>query len=155
MRFPERFGRAMTLSACMLFSDAVLAQGRLSYPAKTVTLVVPFSPGGGTDISARLLALNLSKLSGQTFVVENRPGAAGQIAADAVARAPADGYTLLFGNSGLLSINPLLYKLQNDPADAFAPVSTFSDLPFILVSSPKLGAKTVQDLIAQSFPITV
>jgi len=140
-------GCIAALAACFASGNAAPAADSSAYPTKTVTLVVPFSPGGGTDISARLLASNLSQLSGQTFVVENRPGAAGQIAADAVARAPADGYTLLFGNSGLLSINPLLYTLQNDPAKAFEPVSTFSDLPFILVSSPKLGVNTVQELI--------
>ncbi|MFC3339955.1 Bug family tripartite tricarboxylate transporter substrate binding protein [Paracandidimonas soli] len=148
MRFPNLLRYGVALSVCAAFSGTALAaEDAASYPSKPVTVIVPFSPGGGTDISARLLATHLGQLTGQTFVVDNRPGAAGQIAADAVARAPADGYTLLFGNSGLLSINPLLYKLQNDPAEAFEPVSTFSDLPFILVTSPKLQVDTLQDLI--------
>lgn len=148
MRFSKLLRCGVALSVCAVFSAPALAQDAATFPSKTVTLIVPFSPGGGTDISARLLASNLGKLTGQSFVVDNRPGAAGQIAADAVARAPADGYTLLFGNSGLLSINPLLYKLQNDPAVAFEPVSTFSDLPFILVTSPKLEVNSLKDLIA-------
>ncbi len=123
------------------------AQSAANYPNKPVTLIVPFAPGGGTDISARLLATHLANVTGQSFVVDNKPGAAGQIAADTVARAPADGYTLLFGNSGLLSINPVLYELKNDPAEAFEPVSTFSDLPFILVTNPKVPAKNVQELV--------
>ena len=147
MRFTNLLRCSIALSVCAAFSAPVMAQDASSYPTKPVTMIVPFSPGGGTDISARLLATHLGKLTGQTFVVDNRPGAAGQIAADAVARSSADGYTLLFGNSGLLSINPLLYKLQNDPAEAFEPVSTFSDLPFILVTSPKLQVDTLQDLI--------
>lgn len=111
-------------------------------------VMVPFSPGGGTDISARLLANQLGQISGQSFVVDNRPGAGGQIAADAVARANADGYTLLFANSGMMAINPWIYKLANDPATAFEPVAMFSDLPFVLVASPNVKAKNVQELIA-------
>jgi len=112
-----------------------------------VTLIVPFSPGGGTDISARILAERLTTVLGQTVVVENKAGAGGQIAADLVARADPDGYTLLFANSGMLSINPWIYTLKTDPAEAFVPVSLFSDLPFVLVVPPTLEAQTVQDLV--------
>lgn len=125
-----------------------VAKAAADYPSKPVSLIVPFAPGGGTDISARLLATHLANLTGQSFVVDNKPGAAGQIAADAVARSSADGYTLLFGNSGLLSINPVLYDLKNDPVEAFEPISTFSDLPFVLVTNPKVPANNVQDLVA-------
>lgn len=119
-----------------------------SYPSKTVNLIVPFSPGGGTDIAARLLAIELTQKFGQSVVVENRPGASGQIAADYVARANPDGYTLLFANSGMLAINPWLFKLQSDPATAFAPVSMFCDLPFVMVAAPTLAANTVAEFIA-------
>jgi tripartite-type tricarboxylate transporter receptor subunit TctC len=118
------------------------------YPSRPISLIVPFSPGGGTDISARLLAAALSQQLGASVVVDNRPGAGGQIAADLVARANPDGYTLLFANSGMLAINPWLYKLHSDPAQAFAPVSMFSDLPFALVVPPTLPAKTVAELVA-------
>ncbi|OWT72835.1 MULTISPECIES: tripartite tricarboxylate transporter substrate binding protein [unclassified Achromobacter] len=119
-----------------------------AYPARPISLLVPFSPGGGTDISARLLAAALGpQLNGASVVVDNRPGAGGQIAADLVARSNNDGYTLLFANSGMLAVNPWLYKLHSDPATAFAPISMFSDLPFALVVSPQLAARNVQELV--------
>ncbi len=118
------------------------------YPSRPINLLVPFSPGGGTDISARLLAAALGpELGGASVVVDNRPGAGGQIAADLVARSANDGYTLLFANSGMLAVNPWLYKLHSDPATAFAPISMFSDLPFALVVSPALPARNVQELV--------
>jgi len=119
-----------------------------NYPARPINLIVPFSPGGGTDISARLLAAALGpQLGGTSVVVDNRPGAGGQIAADLVARSNNDGYSLLFANSGMLAVNPWLYKLHSDPATAFAPVSMFSDLPFALVVSPQLAARNVRELV--------
>lgn len=146
-RFRRRLlGAALTM--CALF--AAPGQAASDFPNRPVSVLVPFSPGGGTDISARLLATKLSQTTGQSFIVENRPGAAGQIAADAVARARPDGYTLLFANSGMLAINPWLYKLTSDPEKAFAPVSMFSDLPFVLVVSPNVKARTVAELIAQA-----
>jgi len=117
------------------------------YPERPINLIVPFSPGGGTDISARLLAAALGEKLASSVVVDNRPGAGGQIAADLVARSPADGYTLLFANSGMLAINPWIYKLHSDPATAFAPVSLFSDLPFVLVVPTGLPAKNVAELV--------
>jgi tripartite-type tricarboxylate transporter receptor subunit TctC len=117
------------------------------YPERPINLIVPFSPGGGTDISARLLAAALGDKLASSVVVDNRPGAGGQIAADLVARSPADGYTLLFANSGMLAINPWIYKLHSDPATAFAPVSLFSDLPFVLVVPTGLPAKNVAELV--------
>lgn len=117
------------------------------YPERPINLIVPFSPGGGTDISARLLAAALGDKLASSVVVDNRPGAGGQIAADLVARSPADGYTLLFANSGMLAINPWIYKLHSDPATSFAPVSLFSDLPFVLVVPTGLPAKNVAELV--------
>ena len=146
-KFASRLASLAAVLSIAAMPVAASAQSAADYPSKPVSLIVPFAPGGGTDISARLLATHLANVTGQSFVVDNKPGAAGQIAADAVARSSADGYTLLFGNSGLLSINPLLYDLKNDPAEAFEPVSTFSDLPFVLVTNPKLPAKNVQELI--------
>lgn len=143
----RRRGLVSMALATALFGP-LASQAQSPYPARPVMMMVPFSPGGGTDISARLLANKLGQISGQSFVVENRPGAGGQIAADAVARATADGYTLLFANSGMMAINPWIYKLTNDPATAFEPVAMFSDLPFVLVTSPNVKAKNVQELIA-------
>lgn len=135
---------ALAIAACMPMAGHTAAD----YPSRPVSLVVPFSPGGGTDISARILSERLAQVLGQTVVVDNKAGAGGQIAADLVSRADPDGYTLLFANSGMLAINPWTYKLKTDPAIAFAPVSLFSDLPFVLVVPPSLNVKTAKDLVA-------
>lgn len=136
---------ALALAACGALPAAAQAA---PFPERPINLIVPFSPGGGTDISARLLAAALGDRLAASVVVDNRPGAGGQIAADLVARANPDGYTLLFANSGMLAINPWIYKLHSDPATAFAPVSLFSDLPFVLVVPTTLPAKNVKDLVA-------
>ena len=135
------------LLAALLFAPSLaLAQ---AWPAKPVTFVVPFAPGGGTDISARTLGAKLQQTWGQGVVVENRGGAGGVIGADVVAKAKPDGYTLLIANVGITSINPALYaKLPYDPDRAFAPISLVCELPFVLMASPKLPANSVQELIA-------
>ncbi len=140
--------RVLAAAACALAPLAVLAQPQAAYPTRPVTFVVPFSPGGGTDIAARLLANKLGQKLGQSVVVENRPGAGGVLAADAVAKARPDGYTLLIANVGTQSINPWLYKLPYDADKAFAPISLFADLPFALVVNPAVPAKTPKELIA-------
>lgn len=145
-RIRTQVSGALALAVAACFPAA--SQAASDYPSHLVSLVVPFSPGGGTDISARILAERLSQTLGQTVVVDNKAGAGGQIAADLVARADPDGYTLLFANSGMLAINPWIYKLKTDPATAFAPVSLFSDLPFVLVVPPSLNVKTAKDLVA-------
>jgi tripartite-type tricarboxylate transporter receptor subunit TctC len=135
------------LLAALLFAPSLaLAQ---AWPAKPVTFVVPFAPGGGTDISARTLGAKLQQMWGQGVVVENRGGAGGVIGADVVAKAKPDGYTLLIANVGITSINPALYaKLPYDPDRAFAPISLVCELPFVLMASPKLPANSVQELVA-------
>jgi tripartite-type tricarboxylate transporter receptor subunit TctC len=116
---------------------------------KPLTLVVPFSPGGGSDTSARLLSNALGAHLGRTLIVENKPGAAGVIGADLVARAQPDGNTLLLGNIGTQSINPILYKkLPYDAKAAFAPVSLIAELPQVLLIHPGVPAKDVPALIA-------
>ncbi|WP_158618409.1 tripartite tricarboxylate transporter substrate binding protein [Candidimonas sp. SYP-B2681] len=117
------------------------------YPSRQVTIVVPFSPGGGTDTTTRLLAQKLSDLWGQSVVVENKSGAAGTIGAAQVARAKPDGYTLMMGNIGTQSINPSLYTLPYDPKTAFAPITQVVELPLILVVNSKSGIGSVKDLI--------
>jgi len=129
-----------------LFFCAALAQ---PYPARPVTFIVPFPPGGGTDISARTVAAKLAAKWGQSVVVENRAGAAGILGADAVARARPDGYTLLIANVGTQSINPSLYpKLPYNPDTAFAPISLICELPFVLMASPSFAPNTVKELVA-------
>lgn len=120
-----------------------------NYPAKPVTLVIPFPPGGGTDTGGRILAEQLSKKWGQPVVVENKGGAAGQIGADMVAKAKPDGYTLLLGNIGTQAINPSLYpKMAYDPDTAFAPISLVAELPLAMMVNPSVPAKTANEFIA-------
>ena len=120
------------------------------YPARTVTIVVPFPPGGGTDTGARLIAQRLTQRWGQTVVVENNPGAAGALGADYVSKQKPDGYILLMGNFGTQSINPTLYgkKLAYNPDTAFAPITLVADLPLVLVVSPAVSATSAKELIA-------
>jgi len=120
-----------------------------SYPTKPVTFIVPFPPGGGTDISARTVASKLTEKWKQSVVVENKSGAAGMLGADAAAKARPDGYTLLIVNVGVTSINPALYpKLPYNPETAFAPISLICELPFVLMASPKFPPSSVQELLA-------
>jgi tripartite-type tricarboxylate transporter receptor subunit TctC len=119
------------------------------YPNKPVTFIVPFSPGGGTDISARTVAAKLTATWGQSVIVENRAGAGGILGADAVARARPDGYTLLIANVGTQSINPSLYpKLPYNADTAFAPISLICELPFVLMASPSFAPNSVKELVA-------
>src|SRR3954451_8268911 len=119
------------------------------YPTRPVTLVVAFTPGGPSDVLARILGKKLEQILGQPFVIENRPGAGGNVAAEQVARAAPDGYTLLNGNNSILATNAALYKTINFDAEAdFAPVSLIGSQANILVVNPKIPAKTMNELIA-------
>ncbi|WP_020696180.1 tripartite tricarboxylate transporter substrate binding protein [Reyranella massiliensis] len=112
-------------------------------------LVVPYTPGAANDTLARLLAQRLSAASGQTFLVENRPGAGGHLGAELVARAEPDGRTLLVSTNGLIAIGPHLYrKLPYDPQKDLAPVVRFANVPYALGASPALPAKSVGELLA-------
>lgn len=130
-----------------LIAGVAAAQGP-AYPVKAVRIVVPSSPGGGTDILARVLAHKMSESLGQQFVVENRPGAGQVIGIEAVARSAPDGYTLLMAASAIV-INEVLYaKPPYDTLRDFAPVTQVASLPNILVVHPALPVKSVRDLIA-------
>jgi len=132
--------------ALLLAATAAVAQ---SYPAKPVTFIVPFPPGGGTDISARTVAAKLTEKWKHSVVVENRAGAAGILGADAAAKARPDGYTLLIVNVGVTSINPALYpKLPYNPDTAFTPISLICELPFVLMASPSFPPSSVKELVA-------
>ena len=118
------------------------------YPARQVRVVLPFPPGGGSDLIARVVAQKLTGTLGQPVVVDNRAGASGNIAAEIVAKAPADGYTLLFGNSSL-SISPAVFqKLNYDPVRDLVPISMASSYPFTLVIHPSLPVQSVKALVA-------
>src|SRR5438477_3612372 len=132
--------------AALAFATASAADD--DYPSKPVRIVVPFAPGGSTDVVARILADKLGAEFKQTFVVENRAGASGNIGADVVAKAPPDGYTLLMGTTGVLAINKYLFtNMAFDPERDFVPVSYTSLITNILVVNPQVPARTVPDLV--------
>jgi len=118
-----------------------------SYPSKPVHIIVPFPPGGTADLLSRLTAEKLGAAFSQQFIVENRAGAGGNLAAEYVARAEPDGHTLLATPPHILTINPLLYKLAFDPS-RFVPVSIIAKYPNVLLAGPKLRATTLQELVA-------
>ena len=135
-----------------LFALAVLAgigavQAQ-SWPQRPVKLLVPFSAGGNIDVMGRLAASRLSEALGQQFVVENRVGGNGIIATEAIARAPADGYTLLWASTSVIAIFPAMTKVNYDPAKDLAPVSLFSTSPQALIVNSKVPAKTVAEFVA-------
>jgi tripartite-type tricarboxylate transporter receptor subunit TctC len=124
------------------------AQAQTDYPARPVRVVVPSPPGGGTDIVARVLAQHFSKALGQPFVVENKPGAGNMIGIESVARAPADGYTLLVVAS-TLALNSVLYKkVPYDPVKDFAPITLAATAPNVLIVNPALPAQSLAEFIA-------
>lgn len=136
--------RRLLAGIAALAASPVLAQ---SWPTKPIRLLVGYSAGGGVDAVARLLAPELSNLLGQQVVVENRTGAAGLIAADAVAKAPADGYTLLLGESALLIAQHLQPRMPFDPIKDFVPVAALFNLPLMVVAAPDFPAATPAELI--------
>jgi tripartite-type tricarboxylate transporter receptor subunit TctC len=137
------FAAAMTLLTAAL--SPVHAQ---EWPAKTVTIIVPFTAGGTADLFARLLAANMQQKLGASFIVENRSGAGGNIGAAAVAKSPNDGYTLLLGTVSTHAINQFMYSnMQFDPAKDFQPISLIARLPNVLVVNPKIPAKTPAELV--------
>lgn len=120
-----------------------------AYPLKPIRLIVPFTPGGSTDILARSIGTELTKAWGQSVVIENIAGAGGSIGADKAAKSPADGYTLLMGHIGTLAVNPSLYpKLPYNPLKDFAPVAWVARVPNVLVVNTSVPAKNVQELVA-------
>ena len=143
----QAYFRAFCLAIGLLIAGAAaLAQ---SYPVRTVRLIVPFPPGSGTDVTARVIGQNLSMALGQPFVVENKPGAAGSIAAMEVVRAPPDGYTLLFGSSSTLAANVALVKnMPYDPARDLAPVAGVADSVTALIVKSDFPAKNLPEFIA-------
>ena len=135
--------------ACTALGGAAFAAPADLFPSRPVTLVVPFPPGGPTDALARRLAEGVKNQLNQSVIVENRAGAGGNIGAEYVANADADGYTILFGTSGPLAINVSLYKGQQyDPRTSFEPIIRIGHLPNILVVHPSTPASNVQELIA-------
>src|SRR5262245_25055193 len=129
----------MVFASLALLLCTMAAAQAPNYPTRPVTLVVAFPPGGASDVLSRILARKLEQLLGQPFVIDNRPGAGGNVAADAVAHAAPDGYTLLNGNNSILATNAALYKKINfDPEADFAPIGMIGSQANILVVNPDL-----------------
>ncbi|ANN79845.1 Bug family tripartite tricarboxylate transporter substrate binding protein [Bordetella flabilis] len=141
----RRLLRAVLAATALCCGAAATAQG---YPDRPIRMIVGFPPGGGVDITARLLAAGMTKVLGQSIVVENRSGAAGNIATEFVAKAAPDGYTILMGNTGSLAINPSLYpNAAYDTLRDFAPVALVSTAPLALVVHPSVPARTLKEFI--------
>ncbi len=140
--------RSIVLFTAAFFVCGLSLAQAPKYPSKPIKMIVGYAPGGGSDIMGRLIAQQITDALGQQVVVENRPGAAQNIAAEQVARSPADGYTL-FMSSAALGVNVTLYpKLNYDPVKDFAPVAVFSTSPNLLLVHPSFPAKTVKEFIA-------
>lgn len=135
---------AFLIIACVAGGAAPAAD----YPSRPVRLLVPFAPGGGSDALARVLTPKLTEAMGQQWVVDNRAGAGGNIAAETVARAAPDGYTVFLGFSTVLTVNPNLYKLAFDPVRDLQPVSLLATAQYILVVHPAVAASSVKELVA-------
>ena len=144
-----KFTRSTLLACLMGLSPLVHAQApAANFPTKPIRVIVPFAPGGNVDVTARVVSTAMSRVLGQSVVVENRTGAGGKIGAEIAMKSPADGYTLMMGSNSSLSVAPSLYKdWPYDPHTGIAPVSFLAAVPFVLVPHPGLGANTVADLI--------
>ena len=139
----------LALTSSLTASLSTAQTAAQNYPQKPIRMIVPFTPGGSTDILARSIGQELSKAWGQSVIIENIAGAGGSIGADKAAKSPADGYTLLMGHIGTLAVNPSLYpKLPYNPVKDFAPVAWVARVPNVLVVNPNVPAKSVQELVA-------
>jgi tripartite-type tricarboxylate transporter receptor subunit TctC len=135
---------------CLAFAVSFTVAGNAaaqSYPNRPIHIVAPFPAGGGYDFLSRLIAPEMTKTFGQPVIVENKSGANGNIGTDAVAKSPADGYTLLMGGNSPLALNVSLYKLPYDPVKDFAPISRVATQPNLLAAHPKVPVKSVAELV--------
>ncbi|NNU43362.1 Bug family tripartite tricarboxylate transporter substrate binding protein [Ramlibacter montanisoli] len=147
MQFTRRAALGLALAAAFT-SGSALAQ---AWPAKPIKLIVPFPAGGGTDIIGREVAQKVATATGWTIVIDNKPGSGGNLGVDAAAKSPADGYTLVLGQTSNLAINPTLYsKLPYDPIKDLTPVSLVASAPLVIVVAADSPYKTLADVVAAS-----
>lgn len=148
--------RLTTLCTALIAANAATAAQPAKWPDKPVRAIVPFAPGGGTDVVARFIAPKLAEEFGQQFIIDNRPGAGGSIGVEMVVRANPDGYTILIGASSYTS-NAALYKLAYDPIKGFAPVSLITRGPFVVTVHPSLKVSALKELLdlARAKPNTI
>jgi tripartite-type tricarboxylate transporter receptor subunit TctC len=152
MRGENAMSRFATAAALLLATMLMaMSAAAADYPARAVTLVVPYPPGGGVDAMARVVAAKLSEAMHIQFIVDNRAGAGGTIGTRAVAQAAPDGYTLLLGHTGTISINPSLYAHAGyDPRKDFAPIGLVASMPVALLANPSFPAKSIAEFIAMA-----
>jgi tripartite-type tricarboxylate transporter receptor subunit TctC len=140
--------RRSTVALALALVSAV-ALGQASYPNRPVKMIVPFAPGGASDFVARIISPKLGELLGASIVIENKPGASGNIGMEAAAKAPADGYTIYLGNIGTIAINPAVFhNLSMNPQKDFIAVTAVADVPSILIANPAVPVNTVAALVA-------
>jgi len=140
--------QALSIGLALVLAP-VLASGQSSYPSRPIRIIVPFAPGGASDVVARIIAPRLGEALAQQIVIENRPGASGNIGMEAAASAAPDGYTLYLGNIGTIAINPALFaNLTVKPQRDFAPVTLVADVPSILIANPTVPGNTLAEFIA-------
>ena len=140
---------SVALALALAASYSISGSAADDYPSRPIRIIVPYAPGGGADTVARIVARRVSDTIGQPIVIENRTGAGSILGTDAVAKAEPDGYTLLLGQSGPISINPAVYKdLRYDPVKDFAPVTMTTAYPYILVVNAKLPARSLPEFVA-------
>ena len=144
MRTLSRWLALVAVLACVALAQPAQSQ---VWPQRPVKIIVPFAAGGNTDVSARIVAQRLGQAFGQQFVVENRPGAGGARAAEAVARSPADGYTLFVTSVSVIAIVPAMTKTSYDPVKDFAPISAIGTNPFVLVVHPSMPVNTLAEFV--------
>lgn len=147
LRFNRRAALALGVA---LLSTAGLPALAQDYPSKPVTLVVSYAAGGGTDAIARVFAARLEKALNGRVIVENRPGAAANIGTEVVASAEPDGYTLLVGNQGPMAVNPHIFNLKHDPAEALDPIAMIADASLMVVVGPRLPVKSLAELLEKA-----
>ena len=140
----------LTRRTLLAIAAATLTTGAFAqaWPSKAIRIVVPFPPGGGTDIIARETSQKVAPATGWTYVIDNNPGAGGNLGVDAVAKSPADGYTIVLGQTSNLAINPTLYsKLPYDPQKDLAPIVVLADAPLVMVTGASSPYKTLADAV--------
>jgi tripartite-type tricarboxylate transporter receptor subunit TctC len=141
--------KTFSIAVSLLAFGSAIAATPDNFPTKPIRLIVPFTPGGSTDILARIVSKQITDTFGQQCITDNRPGAGGVIGMETAARAAPDGYTLVMGHIGTLAVNPALYpKLSYDPIKDFAPITLVALIPNMMSVNPKVPAKTVKELVA-------
>ena len=143
--------RRTTLALLAVAPFVPTARAQEKYPARPITLIIPYTAGGGTDAVARVFAARMSHVLGGQIIVDNKPGAGGNLGTEIVARAKPDGYTLLIGNQGPMVVNPHLFStMPADPETALEPIALIADTTLVVVVGPRLQVKTLAELIAEA-----